>query len=693
MVRTTDLEYSLLMNSMNVSVSKHLLDAHFTVVWANDRYYDMFGYNRREYEDIFHNQCDRYYRDDPEDWQALTDLVAAKVASGERRYETVCRMRHRSGRKLWIKLVGNITDEWVDGCQVSYSVMMDITEQMLIQQEQSVTYASIPGLIAKVRVLPEGFTLMGANPRYYEVFEGRRDFPLDSLTEQSGLKSLVGLHGQARRGLPVCFTLSPVARGRRLHMRVTGTCVDKEGADPIYLLVYDDVTTLTEQQALLKRQNAELERLAFCDPVTEGMNRTRFDLVAKKAVQASPPGSYALVWLNLDKFKLINDMNGEQAGNRTLRYIHDTLRQGLGEGEAVARIAADNYALLLRDAPDEALARRLEAMTRAVNRFNRGRSVSYLMTFTAGVYRIDEPDQQITRIEDRANTARQQAARRAGGEYCACHFYSERERQQLLAEKQIENKMRAALTEGQFEVFLQPKVSLRDDAVVGAEALARWRDPERGLIQPGAFIPVFEKNGFVIQLDAYVFESVCRLLRGWIDRGLTPVPISVNVSRAHFAQPDFVDRYADICARYAVPPALIEIEVTETIVYEDPEAFARIVARIHERGFACSMDDFGSGYSSLNVLKGLDVDTLKIDRAFFASPGMDDPRERNVVQTVVELAKKLNMAALAEGVETERQRAFLRQTDCDLVQGYVCARPMPAAQFERMALTAPVRTP
>lgn len=683
----TELEYSLLMNAMNVSVSKHLLDAHFTVIWANDRYYDMFGYTKAEYEAAYHNQCDRYYQDDPEDWRALTELVAAKLAAGERHYETVCRMRHRSGRKLWIKLVGNITDEWVDGCQVSYSVMMDITEQMLIQQEQSVTYASIPGLIARVRVTADGFTLLGANPRYYELFEGRRDFPLDSLTERSGLKSLANLHAQARQGLAMCFTFSPVARGRRLHMRVTGACVDKDGGDPIYLLVYDDVTTLTEQQDLLQRQNAELERLAFCDPVTGGMNRTRFDLAAKEAVQAAAPGSYALVWLNVDKFKLINDMAGDEDGDRALRYVHDRLREGLGEGELIARISADNYALLLRDAPDEALTLRLDGMARRVNRFNRGQQVVYLITFTAGICRVDEPGQQITRIEDRANTARRRASKRAGGEFCACHFYSESERQQLVFEKQIENRMRAALEEGRFEVYLQPKFSLRDDAVVGAEALARWRDPEQGLIPPGAFIPVFEKNGFIIQLDAYIFEAVCRLLRGWIDRGLRPVPISVNVSRAHFALPDFVDRYAEICRRWAVPPPLIEIEVTETVAYEDPEAFARIVARIHERGFACSMDDFGSGYSSLNALKDLDVDTLKIDRAFFASPGMDDPRERDVVAAVVELAKKLNMAALAEGVETESQRAFLRQTDCDLVQGYVYARPLPVDQFERMALS------
>nr|WP_243108425.1 EAL domain-containing protein [Maliibacterium massiliense] len=681
----TELEYSLLMNSMDVSVSKHLLDEHFTVVWANNRYYEMFGYTKEEYEALYHNQCDLFYRDDPQDWQALVQYVTQEFSSGKTKYEYVCRMRHKSGKRLWIKLVGNQTQERINGYQVSYSVMMDITEQMQLQQEQTVTYSNIPGLIAKFRVTKQGFELINANQKYFEIFQGKRAFPFCELRKENGLASLVDMHPALRRGEPVCFQFSPATRGGKVaHMRVTGACVDWERGDPIYLLIYDDITQLTEQQELLRQQNAQLEQLAYGDMVTGGMNRMRFDMVTREAIARAPAGSYALVWLNVEKFKLINDMAGNESGDRTLKYMHGVMQAHLKQGEYLARITSDNYALLLHDAPDAAIAQRLNDMARDINSFNDSRRYKYIISFTAGVYRIDDAQMEITRIEDRANVARKGIRKNDATGLCACRFYSDTERRQLMAEKDIENKMRSALESGQFEVYLQPKLSLRDNTVCGAEALVRWNDPRQGMIMPDAFIPIFEKNGFITQMDLYVFEQVCKLLRGWIDQGFEAVPISVNVSRAHFTVPDFVEHYAQISRRYGVPPCLIELEVTETIVFEDPETFSQIVQTIHSKGFTCSMDDFGSGYSSMNVLKDIDVDTIKMDRAFFASPMMDNPKERDVVATVIELAKKLQMTALAEGVETEAQRLFLQKSACDLIQGYVFSKPLPAPDFARL---------
>ena len=413
------------------------------------------------------------------------------------------------------------------------------------------------------------------------------------------------------------------------------------------------------------------------------MNRARFELVAGEAIRSAPPDTYTLVWLNLDKFKLINDMAGNQEGDRALRYIHGELAAHLAPGEQVARIASDDYALLLRTASDEALTARLGEMARDVNRFNDKRKYKYILSFSAGLYRVNDPALPLTLIQDRANAARQSGQREAAG-LCTWHRYSDQDRQRLLEEKDIENRMRTALNEGQFILYLQPKLSLRGGAVAGAEALVRWNDPEQGLLPPIRFIPLFEKNGFIRLLDGYVFEQVCALQRRWLDRGLKPVPISVNVSRAHFASPEFVNRYRDICAKYRVSPALVDIEVTETAAFEDPARFSQVVKALHGAGFSCSMDDFGSGLSSLGMLKDIEVDTLKLDKSFFTSPEMNDSRERDVVTAVIDLAKKLHITALAEGVETVPQRKFLTAAGCDLIQGYVFSRPIPVADFEKL---------
>lgn len=682
-LKLIDLEYSLLMNSFGASVSKHLLDKHYTVVWANDRYYEMFGYTKEEYEADFHNQCDVYYKNDPQDWQDMVDYITNALAGGARHYDYVSRMRHRNGKKLWIKLVGNLTGEMIDGYPISYSVMMDITEQMQLQVEQTITYNNFPGLIAKYKITDNGITFVNANSKYFRKLKQHSHFSFDDLTPESGLSAIVPLWPEIRQGNPVSFTISPSGPdGRTLHMRVTAECVDWENEDPVYLLIYDDITRLTEQQDLLQKTNLELKKLAFEDPVTGGMNRMRFDRVAGEVIRCAPAGLYVLVWLNMQRFKLINDISGNKAGNAALRYVYDKINLHLSEGEFLARITADNYSLLLKNADDRTIQARLTGMVEEINRFNEHRRNQYILPFTAGVYRINDPSLEITQIQDRAHVARKAIQKQEADSLCSLRFYNEDDRRKLVIENKIENRMRAALEKREFGLYLQPKLSLKDNSIAGAEALARWNDPEKGLVPPSEFIPVFEKNGFIIELDRYIMDEVCALLHSWIERGLTPIPISVNVSRIHFAMPDFSDSYANLCKKHGIPTDLIEIEVTETTVFEDPASFSRIVEQLHRSGFACSMDDFGSGYSSLNVLN-IYVDALKLDRAFFSSKQMDNPRERDVIAAAVKLAKNLRIHSVAEGVETVAQEDFLRKTGCDMIQGFVFSRPVPVETFEK----------
>lgn len=305
------------------------------------------------------------------------------------------------------------------------------------------------------------------------------------------------------------------------------------------------------------------------------------------------------------------------------------------------------------------------------------------------MYLVNDPALDFITIQDRANVARKKNRRLGSARLSACAFYSDVERRRLLREKEIDNRMAAALAGGEFIVYLQPKVSLESGRVTGAEALARWQDPEKGLVPPDEFIPVLEQNGFITRLDLYVFEQVCALLHRWIGEGREPVAISVNLSRVHLDSPGFLADYQAVLERYAVPPALIEMELTETLVLEDVERVVQVIGQIHALGCRCALDDFGSGYSSLNALREIPADVLKLDKAFFDERGAGRRGER-VVESVIELARKLDMQTVSEGVEKPEQVEFLRRARCDMVQGYVFSRPVPVEQFEALAFHGPI---
>lgn len=247
------------------------------------------------------------------------------------------------------------------------------------------------------------------------------------------------------------------------------------------------------------------------------------------------------------------------------------------------------------------------------------------------------------------------------------------------------DRMPTALAQGEFLVYLQPKYCLSNNRVEGAEALVRWNDPEAGMIFPNDFIPLFEKNGSIIKLDYYVFEEVVKTLRSWIRSGKRPLPISVNLSRAHLSHPEFLERYRALCESYGVPPQLIEIEVTETLALENLSRLVKIIRALHEIGFRCSIDDFGNGYSSLNLLAALPVDVLKLDRSFFLSNVEQGSPYGIVVEHILSLARSLSMETVAEGIESPQQVAFLRKAQCGCIQGYVFSKPIPVPAFERLA--------
>ena len=237
-----------------------------------------------------------------------------------------------------------------------------------------------------------------------------------------------------------------------------------------------------------------------------------------------------------------------------------------------------------------------------------------------------------------------------------------------------------ALEHGEFVMYLQPKYSISTAGVVGAEALVRWIHPEKGMLPPAEFISVFEKNGFIIKLDEYIWEQACKAIRGWIDSGVQPVPISVNISRVHLTDEKFIDVLDRLIEKYDIPKNMIETEITETV---ENAGDSEVIKRLKERGYMLLMDDFGSGYSSLNMLKSTPFDVIKIDRDFFSEFMLSD-RGKKIISHTISMSKDIGLDMVAEGVETKEQAEFLKNCGCDVAQGFYYSKPVPINDFERL---------
>ena len=364
-------------------------------------------------------------------------------------------------------------------------------------------------------------------------------------------------------------------------------------------------------------------------------------------------------------------------GNDTLRHVMQVLGRHIRPDEAAARGEAGHFFLCLHEHREDAVIARLGEIRADVNAFNAQRETPYYLTLLTGAYLVQEPGLDITVMQDRADAARKSKPAENG----RCAFYDAGITARMHLEKELVNLLDSSLANRDFKVYYQPKVRLRDGQVASAEALVRWQHPQKGFIYPSDFIPVFERSGDICRLDLYVFEEVCAMLAGRLAQGAPVFPVAVNLSRRHFQTTDFLQRFADIRDQYQIPGGLIELELTESIFFTvgDILNVKEAIRRMHELGFLCSLDDFGAGFSSLGLLKSFMVDSVKLDRSFFLD---DSQRAHDVVESIVELARKLGIETVAEGIEAPEQVDFLRSIGCDLVQGYVYARPMPAEELE-----------
>ncbi|WP_082203116.1 MULTISPECIES: bifunctional diguanylate cyclase/phosphodiesterase [Clostridia] len=432
----------------------------------------------------------------------------------------------------------------------------------------------------------------------------------------------------------------------------------------------------------LEHANKSLEDKAGRDILTNVYTVDKFKKTAQEFLDENSGLKYAVFYVDFADFKYINDVFGYEWGDRILKEYGGILEQDLDEKEVVGRVNADNFVILRHYETKKDVLNRQKEVDKKITDYMRNSGNRHILSVCCGLCCLEDVIEslKIEGLMDRANFARKAVKT---GKFDRYRFYNESIRRQLFLEKDIESCMGSALENKEFKVYYQPKVDLKTNQIVCSEALARWQKADGTIIPPSDFIPVFEKNYTIPLLDRYIFEEVCRWLRHLLDDGLQALPVSVNVSRLQFYNSDFVSIYTEIRDKYNIPPSLLEIEFTETILFDNWDELSKIVEDLHSAGFSSSIDDFGKGYSSLSTVQNLNVDVLKIDAAFFPNITSKE-KDRLLVEGIIKLVKQFGVVTVAEGIETEEQAEVLRGIGCDMIQGYVFYRPMPEQDYESL---------
>ena len=424
------------------------------------------------------------------------------------------------------------------------------------------------------------------------------------------------------------------------------------------------------------KKQKQLYEYAYIDPVTKRGNVYYFrkkgqEILDSIKTSGTSSNQYILV-LDINKFKMINKAYGYKTGDTILTGIGDVLERLLGAESLICRYSNDYFAVLFEYKED--IHRILNKLIRSIENLKID-DTTYNLSVNIGIYMITNEDNNISEAMDKAIIAHSASK---GDVFDKFHIYDKTMERKLEKESKIEHEMNIALENKEFKVYYQPKIDTKTENLYGAEALVRWEHEGR-MVPPSEFIPLFEKNKFILRLDLYIFEQVCSDMKMWKEKyGKEPV-ISVNVSREHFLDEHFLEKYMMIAAKYGVNTNKIDLEITESATIEEGIDIIEIMNKMKKLGFLISIDDFGTGYSSLSTIQDMPADILKIDKSFVDRIGKN---EKNIIDYILTIAKELNFTTIAEGVETKEQIDYLLENVCDIIQGYYYAKPMSEAEFK-----------
>lgn len=487
-------------------------------------------------------------------------------------------------------------------------------------------------------------TLQTTDGQYYMVYEpiGANDWSIATFIPSKAIA------GEANRALLTTFILAII-----VIFIILSIC--------IYIVISNN------------KKQKQLFEYAYIDPITKKGNIYYFRKKGQEMLdkEKSKENQYLLV-LDINKFKMINKAYGYKTGDTILNGIGEELEQILGKQSLICRYSNDYFAVLFEYAED--IRKIVNTLVKNIENLKIDSNV-YNLSVNMGIYKLTDADTNISVAMDKAIIAHSASK---GDVFDKFHIYDEKMEKELEKESKIEQEMYQALMNNEFKVYYQPKVYVQDEKLYGAEALVRWEHNGK-MVPPSEFVPLFEKNKFILKLDVYVFEQVCSDMKKWKEKyGKEPV-ISVNVSREHFLDEHFLEKYMLIATKNGINTNKIDLEITESATVEAGIDIIEIMNKMKKLEFLISIDDFGTGYSSLSTLQDMPADILKIDKSFVDRIGKN---EKNMIDYILTMAKELKLTTIAEGVETKEQRDYLLEKGCDIIQGYYYAKPMPEEEFE-----------
>ncbi|MGB0671450.1 MAG: EAL domain-containing protein, partial [Rhodospirillales bacterium] len=458
--------------------------------------------------------------------------------------------------------------------------------------------------------------------------------------------------------------------GTRYAERLSVAAItDADGNVTQHALVISDVTKRKEDEERIRFQ-------ANYDSLTKLPNRSLFlDRLGQNLAHMGRQGrNLALMFIDLDGFKLVNDTLGHDMGDELLKEASERLLSCIRNGDTVARLGGDEFTVIMpnledpRNAPIVAQ-RVLDSLSQA---FVLG-GHEVFVSGSIGITIFPDDANDASELIKNADAAMYRAKEQGKANY---QFFTSDMNAEVKERLVLKNNLSKALARDEFELYYQPKLDLMTGRIRSAEALMRWQNPELGNVSPARFIPILEETGGVVEVGAWAIETACRRHKAWLDEGLPPVRIAVNLSARQLRDLSFVDRVREVLEETGTPPSGLEIEITESMLMSDAERAVRTLGKLSDMGIKIAMDDFGTGYSSLSYLKKFPIDTIKIDRSF-VSDIATDPDDAEIIRTIITMGRTLNRSIVAEGVETQDQLDLLRAYDCDEIQGYFFSRPLP----------------
>lgn len=422
-------------------------------------------------------------------------------------------------------------------------------------------------------------------------------------------------------------------------------------------------------------ERKKISDLEYLDSLTGIINRNAFVSQAKEMIEKNSDYPYGIMCLDVVNFRIINETYGHERSDEIIKALADACKEAFGINEVCARLTADVFVVLIADVDDEE--ERIAFIESKVTERAREVFINHDIKIKRGIYSVTDVYEAVDRMIDKANLARKYVDVNSSNLRCA---YSDRLMDAARKVEEIESTMNDALAKGEFKPFLQAKYNMIENRVCGAEALVRWIKEDGTIVSPADFIPIFETNGFVEKIDYFMLEEICKYLRQMVDEGKKVYPVSVNQSRYLLNDPDYVNKVRDILLKYRIPIGLIELELTETVFFHEKERMIKMMYEMKDINVNLSIDDFGSGYSSFNILNDVPFDVLKIDRAFL-SDSVHTEKGKWILREITEMAHGLGMGVVCEGVETKEQVDLLVSIGCHVAQGFYYARPIAMNEF------------